>query len=185
MLLISLARHSSSMPMQHIAFQRQCETQQCSSVACRINALASLCTCFFAPRFSAPLHVLWPLIPRSAGHIPAIPQHVLASHRQCLSSLRHCQSMPFFSVAVHSFAVAELSRSVPLLSASVPQQIGASPLQIWAVRSCSIARLVFAQRTVQLPSLPFRRSSARYTSMQFLGHSRHCHAEAARVMSSP
>ena len=87
----------SASPFNAFAYARQC-----ISVACRINALASLCTCL-APRFSAPSHVLWPLSPRSAGHIPAIPQHVLASHRQRLSSLRHRQSMPFFSVAISRF----------------------------------------------------------------------------------
>ena len=102
MLPISFARHSSSMPMQRIAFQRQCETQQCSSVALRIDALTSLCTCFFAPRFSAPLHVLWPLIPRSAWQ----PQQF-----QSLSSLRHCKSGRVIAVPLHvsSFRSAQCS----------------------------------------------------------------------------
>lgn len=51
-----------------------------------LYALASLCTCFFAP-----MHVLWPLIPRSAGQIPAMPQ--LCSLRLS-AAVRHA-SFPF------------------------------------------------------------------------------------------
>lgn len=125
--------------MQRIAFQRQCEAQHCSSIACRINALASLCICFFAPRFSAPLHVLWPLIPRSAGHIPAIPTPFFAPPPPRVAVLLRCN----FSLCR---AFPSQSTALPLLSASVPLHIGASPLQIAALRSFAIARLLDARR---------------------------------------
>ena len=137
----------------------------------RTEALASLCTCFFAPRFSAPMHVLWPLIPRSAGHIPAIPPHVIAIHRQGLSSLRHCQSMPFFSKAI-------LSRAYPLPIFSIAEHSLAA-----ADRSCSAAYRSFALAS-QCSSELFHCASARCTSMQFLGHSRHCHANATLSLLS-
>ena len=161
------------MPMQRIAFQRRRvgAAVQLRRPSYRIDALASLSTCFFAPRFSAPSHVLWPLIPRSAGHTPAIPTPFFAPPSPVDAVLFRCN----FSLCR---AFPSQSTALPLLIAAVPQQIEASPLQIRAPRSRSIARLVFSQRTVQLPSPPFRRSSARCTPMQFLGHSRHCHAAA-------
>lgn len=165
MLLISLARHSSSMPMLSNAFQRQCETQQCGSVACRINALASLCHRFFAPRFSAPLHVLWPLIPRSAGHTPAIPQHVLASHRQSLSPLRRRQSLPFFSKAI-------LSRAYPLPIFSIAEHsLAAADLSCSAAyRSFALANLSAVARSLSIAN-PGASEPFHCTSRLFTAHS--------------
>lgn len=174
MLPISLARHSSSMPMQRIAFQRRCETQQCSSFACRINALASLSTCFFAPRFSAPLHVLWPLSPRSAGHTPAIPQHVLASHSQTSQVIAN---------AFLRSAIASRCRSFPLQFLALPSLSIAEHSLAAADRSCSAAYRSFALANRSTSELRHC-ASARYSSMQFLGNSRHCHANATLSLLS-
>lgn len=147
MLIISLARHSSSMPMLSNAFQRQCETQQCGSVACRINALASLCTCLFAPRFSAPSHVLWPLIPRSAGQ----PQPC-----QSLSSLRRRRVSPHFSIAEHSLADAERICSAAYRVISHLFRRGSELFE-------AIARLLDAHRcnssAIRVTAMPMPRSS--------------------------
>lgn len=154
MLLISLARHSSSMPMLSNAFQRQRETQQCGSVARRIDALASLCTCFFAPRFSAPMHVLWPLIPRSAGHTPAIPQHVLASHRQGVSPLRHSKSPQLFSIAEHSLAAAKHSRSAADRSCSAVYRSFALASQCSSELFHCASRLCTAHSAAPISAVP-------------------------------
>ena len=160
MLPISFARRvtaprclCSASPFNAFAYARQC-----SSVACRINALASLCTCFFAPRFSAPSHVLWPLIPRSAGHTPAIPTPFFAPPSPVDAVLFRCN----FSLCR---AFPSQSTALPLLIAAVPLHIGASPLQIWALRSFAIARLLDAHRCnssailVTAMPMPMRRSS--------------------------
>lgn len=107
------------------------------------HALASLCTCFFAPRFSAPLHVLWPLIPRSAGQ----PQPC-----QCLSSLRHRHALPFFSIAEHSLSDAKqicsaayrvtshLRHSKSKLRPCKSGRFGAVPLRVCSIHIDAIPR---------------------------------------------
>ena len=170
MLPISFARRvtaprclCSASPFNAFAYARQC-----SSVACRINALASLCTCFFAPRFSAPSHVLWPLIPRSAGHTPAIPQHVLASHSQTSQVIAN---------AFLRSAIASRCRSFPLQFLALPSLSIAEHSLAAADRSCSAAYRSFALANLGTSELRHC-ASARCTSMQFLCHSRHCHANA-------
>lgn len=151
------SRHSSSMPMLSNAFQRLrvgAAVQLRRSSNHRAPKPLLLYAFAFLRRNSAPSHVLLPLIPRSAGQ----PQQFRSMSSQAIAKAfrrsaiaSRCRSYPSQSTAFPMYC-----KSVPLLSASVPQQIEASPLQICAPRSRSIARLVFAQRTLHLPAPPFR-----------------------------
>lgn len=178
MLPISLARHSSSMPMLSNAFQRLRV-----GAAVQLRRLSYQCPCFSMHLlFCAALFCAFarPLAanPTQCRATPAMPTPFFAPPSPVDAVLFRCN----FSLCR---AFPSQSTALPLLSASVPQQIESLPLRRQSVPVLSYARLVFAQRTVQLPSPPCRRASARCTSMQFLCHSRHCYAEAARVVSSP
>ena len=105
----------------------------------------------------------------------AYPSHANAFLRSAIAT--RCRSFPSQSTAF------------PMLSRSVPQLIASLRICATANRSFALANLSAVARGLSIANLVgselFRRSSARCAPMHFLGNSRHCHAEAARVMSSP
>lgn len=148
------------MPMQRIAFQRQCETQQCSSVACRINALASLCTCR-APQFCAFARPL-AANPTQCRATPAMPTPFFAppspvdavlfqSHSEPCLSVAHlfhrraqpcrrsrCLANPQHHRAAHFSSTATLIKAALLRCHSY--QVSALPLLICATPCESVAK---------------------------------------------
>ena len=163
MLLISFARHSSSMPMQRIAFQRRRV-----GAAAQFLRLSYQCPCFSMHLPSAALSCAF------ARPLAANPTQCRSYPSNSAACPRDSSPMPFFAPPLPVDAVLfrcnfslcrafpSQSTALPLLSASVPLHIGASPLQASAARSCSIARLLDAHRcnssAIRVTAMPMPRS---------------------------
>ena len=158
------------MPMLSNAFQRLRV-----GAAVQLRRLSYQCPCFsmHLPRAALFCAFARPLAanPTQCGAYPSNSNAFLrsATAKQRLSSLRHRQSMRFFSIAEHSLATAER------ICSAAPRSFAPANLSAVA-RSLSIANLVGSEL--------FHCASARCTSMQFLGNSRHCHAVAVVRNSS-
>lgn len=166
MLPISFARHSSSMPMQHIAFQR---LRVCAAV--QFRRLSYRCPCFS-------MHLLF-----RAALFCAFARPLAANPTQC-------RSYPSNANAFLRSAIASRCRSFPLQFLALSSLSIAEHSLAAADRSCSVAYRSFALAS-QCSSELFHCASRLCTARHCSSHLRHsvarlldahrCNSSAIRV----
>ena len=160
--------------MLPISLARRVTAPRCLCSASPFNANARRSRAFLRPSYQCPCFSM---------HLLFCAALSCAFARPLAANPTQCRAHPSNSNAFLRSAAASRCRSFPLQFLALPSLSIAEHSLAAADRSCSAAYRSFALAS-QCSSELFHCASARCTSMQFLGHSRHCHANATLSLLS-